>query len=97
MSDKDCHAKQKRGYAVCANGSLKAPCQERKASSLSAKSWLTPSQLLFDNRLQALLNIQRAPILRVFRHGVMLAMPLLLAAAIAILVNNFPWSPTSIS
>lgn len=30
------------------------------------------------------------PVLRAFRHGVMLVMPLLLAAALALLVNNFP-------
>ncbi|MDL2316839.1 EAL domain-containing protein [Desulfovibrio sp. OttesenSCG-928-A18] len=37
-----------------------------------------------------LLTLHEAPLLRAFRHGVMLAMPLLLAAAIGLLVNNFP-------
>ncbi|MDL2207496.1 EAL domain-containing protein [Desulfovibrio sp. OttesenSCG-928-F20] len=42
------------------------------------------------DRFYALLSLHEAPLLRAFRHGVMLVMPLLLAAAIAILLNNFP-------
>jgi lactose/cellobiose-specific phosphotransferase system IIC component len=36
------------------------------------------------------LFLKEYPLLRAFRHGVMLVMPLLLAAALALLVNNFP-------
>lgn len=47
-------------------------------------------ELISESRLASLLTLNEAPVLRAFRHGVMLVMPLLLAAAIAILVNNFP-------
>lgn len=43
-----------------------------------------------DDMLCFLAALNEAPLLRAFRHGVMLVMPILLAAAIAILVNNFP-------
>lgn len=37
-----------------------------------------------------LFSLHEWPLLRAFRHGVMLTMPLLLAAAIGLLINNFP-------
>ncbi|MDL2267116.1 EAL domain-containing protein [Desulfovibrio sp. OttesenSCG-928-G15] len=43
-----------------------------------------------DQHLDAILNLNESPVLKAFRHGVMLVMPLLLAAAVAILINNFP-------
>ena len=64
--------------------------EERAAASAPSRTLLSPPRLLSDEKLESLLNIQEAPVLRAFRHGVMLVMPLLLAAAIAILVNNFP-------
>ena len=38
----------------------------------------------------SLLTLPETPVMRAFRYGVMMVMPLLLAAAIAILINNFP-------
>ena len=49
-------------------------------------SWLTR----FEERLFPLFSMREAPLLRAFRHGVMLVMPLLLAAAIGLLIINFP-------
>lgn len=49
-------------------------------------SWLAR----FEDRLFPLFTVREAPLLRAFRHGVMLVMPLLLAAAIGLLVINFP-------
>ena len=45
---------------------------------------------LREETLDRLLSLNEAPLLRAFRHGVMLVMPLLMAAAFAIVVNNFP-------
>ena len=45
---------------------------------------------LSHERLELLFSLSEAPLLRAFRHGVMLVMPLLLGAVAAILVNNFP-------
>lgn len=61
-----------------------------ESAAAPAVSPSLPAPGISDSRLEALLSIQEAPVLRAFRHGVMLVMPLLLAAAIAILVNNFP-------
>ena len=44
----------------------------------------------FEERLFSVFSLHEAPLLRAFRHGVMLVMPLLLAAAIGLLVINFP-------
>lgn len=49
-----------------------------------------PWSLLSEHRMESLFTLHESPLLRAFRHGVMLVMPLLLATAIAILVNNFP-------
>lgn len=49
-----------------------------------------PLRARLSNGLFSMLSLNEAPLLRAFRHGVMLVMPLLLAAAVAILVNNFP-------
>ena len=45
---------------------------------------------LSNDRLDLLFSLNEAPLLRAFRHGVMLVIPLLLGAAAAILINNFP-------
>jgi len=45
---------------------------------------------LSPERFEFLFSLNEAPLLRAFRYGVMLVMPLLLGAVLAILVNNFP-------
>ncbi len=47
----------------------------------------------WSGRLLALLTLPENDTLRALRHGVMVTMPLLLAAAVAILINNFPLQP----
>ena len=44
----------------------------------------------FEERLFSVFSMREAPLLRAFRHGVMLVMPLLIAAAIGLLVINLP-------
>ncbi|MDR0338786.1 MAG: EAL domain-containing protein [Desulfovibrio sp.] len=56
-------------------------------SAAGGASFASPERKDF---IHAMLNLNEAPLLRAFRHGVMLVMPLLLAAAVAILFNNFP-------
>ena len=45
---------------------------------------------LSPERFEFLFSLNEAPLLRAFRYGVMLVMPLLLGAVLAILFNNFP-------
>lgn len=43
-----------------------------------------------DEGFDRLLSLNELPLLRAFRHGMMLVMPLLVGAAVATLINNFP-------
>ena len=61
---------------------------EDEAPAFSGKPLFTFG--LSNKKLDYLFSLNETPLLRAFRHGVMLVMPLLLGAAIAILVNNFP-------